>query len=110
MSTAYANCDRLRITEEVYPPPVQPERIIEASEWMDESLMNLMTPSMIKDKPNTYIYTKSIAEAMVIKECKDMPCSIVRPSIIVASWKEPFPGWIDMSIGIIRILFLLFNK
>ncbi|CAF0861131.1 unnamed protein product [Brachionus calyciflorus] len=99
VSTAYANCDRPRITEEVYPPPVQPEKIIEAAEWMDDSLINLITPSIIKNRPNTYTYTKAIAESLIIKECKEMPCCIVRPSIIGGSWKEPFAGWIDNFNG-----------
>lgn len=99
MSTAYANCERSRVTEEVYPPPVQPEKILEAAEWMDDGLLNLITPSIIKNKPNTYTYTKSIAESLVIKECKEIPCCIVRPSIIGCSWKEPIPGWIDNFNG-----------
>jgi len=28
-----------------------------------------------------------------------MPLAIVRPSIVGASWKEPFPGWIDNLNG-----------
>jgi fatty acyl-CoA reductase len=29
-----------------------------------------------------------------------MPCVIVRPSIIGASWQEPFPGWVDGFNGL----------
>ena len=31
-STAYANCDRQYIEELVYPPPVQPQKVIDAIE------------------------------------------------------------------------------
>ena len=49
--------------------------------------------------PNTYAYTKAIAESLIIQECKDIPTCIVRPSIVGASWREPFPGWIDNFNG-----------
>lgn len=99
VSTAYANCDRLHVSEVVYNPPVQPEKIIEAVDWIEEDLVKLLTPKVIKLRPNTYTYTKAIAEALVLQECKDLPCTIVRPSIVGASWKEPFPGWIDNFNG-----------
>ena len=54
---------------------------------------------MIQLRPNTYTYTKAIAETLVVQECKDLPCTIVRPSIVGASWREPFPGWIDNFNG-----------
>lgn len=99
VSTAYANCDRQEINEIVYNPPVPPEKIIEAVNWIEEDLVKLLTPKVIRKRPNTYTYTKAIAESLVIQECHNMPCTIVRPSIVGASWKEPFPGWIDNFNG-----------
>jgi fatty acyl-CoA reductase len=95
VSTAYANCDRVHISETVYNPPVKPEKLIEAVEWLDEDVINYLTPKVLKSKPNTYTYTKAIAEYLVIQECKNIPCAIIRPSIIGATWREPFPGWVD---------------
>lgn len=99
VSTAYANCDRQHISEVVYNPPVQPDKIIEAVDWIEEDLVKLLTPKVIKLRPNTYTYTKAIAESLIIQECKDIPTTIVRPSIVGASWREPFPGWIDNFNG-----------
>jgi fatty acyl-CoA reductase len=45
--------------------------------------------------PNTYTLTKSVAEHMLVEQRGDVPLSIVRPSIVSASWRKPFPGWID---------------
>ncbi len=59
----------------------------------------MLTPKVIKKRPNTYTYTKAIAESLIIQECKEIPCTIVRPSIVGASWREPFPGWIDNFNG-----------
>lgn len=100
VSTAYANCDRQHISEVVYNPPVQPDKIIEAVNWVEEDLMKLLTPKVIKKRPNTYTYTKAIAESLLVQECLGkIPFTIVRPSIVGASWKEPFPGWIDNFNG-----------
>lgn len=33
------------------------------------------------DRPNTYTFTKALAEDMLIKECGNLPVAIVRPSI-----------------------------
>ncbi len=82
VSTAYANCDRMHISEVVYNSPVQPEKIIEAVDWIEEDLVKLLTPKVIQLRPNTYTYTKAIAETLVFQECKDfIPCAIIRPSI-----------------------------
>ncbi len=45
--------------------------------------------------PNTYTLTKCIAEHLLSERAGDVPLRIVRPSIISATWREPFPGWID---------------
>jgi fatty acyl-CoA reductase len=49
--------------------------------------------------PNTYTLTKCLAEHLLIERRGDVPLSIVRPSIISASWRYPFPGWIDSMAG-----------
>lgn len=45
--------------------------------------------------PNTYTLTKCLSEHLLMERRGDVPLSIVRPSIVSASWKHPFPGWID---------------
>lgn len=59
--------------------------------WMDDGLVNDITPKLIGDRPNTYIYTKALAEYVVQQEGAKLNVAIVRPSIVGASWKEPFP-------------------
>lgn len=58
---------------------------------MDEELVSLLTPKLIGERPNTYTYTKALAEYLVQQEAGDLNVAIVRPSIVGASWKEPFP-------------------
>lgn len=59
--------------------------------WMDDELVSAMTPKLIGKRPNTYTFTKALAEYMVQQEAGDLNVAIIRPSIVGASWKEPFP-------------------
>lgn len=59
--------------------------------WMDEDLVSTLTPKLIRQHPNTYTYTKALAEYLVQQEANNLNVAIVRPSIVGASWKEPFP-------------------
>ncbi|XP_031438737.1 fatty acyl-CoA reductase 1 [Clupea harengus] len=99
ISTAYANCNRRHIDEIIYPPPVEPKKLIDSLEWMDDSIVRDITPRLIGDRPNTYTYTKALAECVVQQERGKINVAIIRPSIVGASWQEPFPGWIDNFNG-----------
>ena len=100
VSTAYSNSDRKEIDEIVYPPKAPPKHIIDLCEWMSADMQNMITPKLLDGSPNKYVFTKSLAENLIVEECGDMPVAIVRPSIVTASWKEPFPGWAENLIGI----------
>lgn len=99
VSTAYCNCNRGEIEETVYPMSRDPRQVIEAMNWMDDDLVTAITPQLLGDRPNTYTYTKALAENILLDECGSLPVAIVRPSIVVASWKEPLPGWVDNLNG-----------
>ncbi|XP_043944137.1 fatty acyl-CoA reductase 2 isoform X2 [Protopterus annectens] len=99
ISTAYANCNRRQIDEVIYALPVDPKKLIDSVEWMDESIIREITPQLIGDWPNTYTYTKALAEYIIQQDCGKMNVAIIRPSIVGASWQEPFPGWIDNFNG-----------
>lgn len=95
VSTAYCNCDREEVNEVIYPPPYDPEKIIQCMEWMEDDLVQALTPKLIGSRPNTYTFTKALAESMLIKECGNLPVAIVRPSIVLSSIREPVAGWVD---------------
>lgn len=99
MSTAYANCNRYEVDECLYPSPVSPQKVIDLCDWMNEEMLTAITPSLLGDRPNTYTYTKAMAETLLVNECGSLPVAIVRPSIVTASWREPLPGWVDNLNG-----------
>ena len=43
--------------------------------------------------PNTYTYTKSLAESLIAKHGNGLPIAIVRPAIVETSVTKPFRGW-----------------
>ena len=63
------------------------------------------TEEIINGFPNSYCYTKRMAEELMVKMAK-VPLVIIRPSIIAASYEEPFPGWTD-SFGLLGSLYTL---
>ncbi|KAF0294751.1 putative fatty acyl-CoA reductase [Amphibalanus amphitrite] len=99
VSTAYANCDREVIDEMVYPSPADPRKVMDTVEWLDEDVIADMTPRLLGNRPNTYTFTKALAESLIVSEKGNLPVTIVRPSIVTCAWKEPLPGWIDNFNG-----------
>ena len=43
--------------------------------------------------PNTYTYTKSLAESLIANHGAGLPIAIVRPAIVETSVAKPFRGW-----------------
>ena len=43
--------------------------------------------------PNTYTFTKSLAESLIAKHGAGLPIAIVRPSIVETAVTKPFRGW-----------------
>ncbi|KAM3955679.1 putative fatty acyl-CoA reductase CG8306 isoform 1-T2 [Aphomia sociella] len=99
VSSAYVNSYLTEAHEKVYEAPEDVEKVISLVESKtDEELLELES-KLLKTHPNTYTFTKHLAEHEVVK-CTDLfPCTIVRPTMIVASWKEPIPGWTCSKVG-----------
>jgi nucleoside-diphosphate-sugar epimerase len=50
-------------------------------------------------KPNSYVYTKGLAEQICESYKNQIPITIVRPSIVVGTELEPIEGWNDNFNG-----------
>lgn len=59
--------------------------------WMNDGMIKEVTPALLEKRPNTYTFTKSLAESLLFKRKYDMPIAVFRPSIVGASLKEPMP-------------------
>ena len=43
--------------------------------------------------PNTYTFSKSLAESLLVRNGAGLPIAIVRPAIVESSTTQPFRGW-----------------
>lgn len=98
-STTYVNAPRfkLEIKEKLYSPPFDCDVLVDKIYQMTDEEAELSTPSIIgrTQHPNTYTFTKFLAEHILMKEKDKLPLAIVRPCIIGAAMTYPLPGWVD---------------
>ncbi|KDR09346.1 hypothetical protein L798_15114, partial [Zootermopsis nevadensis] len=99
VSSAFAQCPIKHIEEKFYPVPLQCQEVLQLVDLLDEDVLSIMTPMILRDWPNTYALTKSIAEDTVREFGKGLPIAVVRPSIVISTAREPFPGWINNIYG-----------
>ncbi|KAG5891613.1 hypothetical protein JTB14_037127 [Gonioctena quinquepunctata] len=104
VSTSYCHCDVTELEEKLYSSPQDPRKMLDLVKWMDHELLEVLTPTLLKNSPNTYSYTKSLTEQLVSEYTHKLPIVITRPSIVVAAYKEPIPGWVDNLNGPTGIL------
>lgn len=81
VSTAYANCNRHQIDEKFYKVALTGENSLKLAECLDEKTLDAITPEIIKDWPNTYTFTKCLAEDLVRTQSKGLPVAVFRPAI-----------------------------
>ena len=65
---------------------------------MDNDTIDILTPKLIAGRPNTYTYTKALAEYLLVEEGHDLPIAVIRPSIVGSSLQEPFEVCIDVGL------------
>jgi len=107
VSTCYTNATRhsgTDIREKVYPINFDPYEIIKEVTAMTPEEADKATPHIIGQHPNSYTFSKMIAEHIVLEEKENIPLCIVRPSIIGGSHKFPVEGWVDSYIGAAGLL------
>ncbi|XP_052125760.1 fatty acyl-CoA reductase 1-like isoform X1 [Frankliniella occidentalis] len=115
ISTAYTNTNLRRIEERLYPTELDWRTVISAVENADTAnTMDLLGHKLIGFHPNTYTFSKALAEQVMADAAATLPVVIVRPSIVVGAVKEPLPGWLDnlnspasmwaaVNMGVLRV-------
>ncbi|XP_073829422.1 fatty acyl-CoA reductase wat-like [Musca autumnalis] len=103
VSTAYSHPNLKVIDEKIYSPYADWRNMIKLAETCDVDTLNILFPQIAPSHPNTYTFTKSLAEHVVNDHRHTLPVVIVRPSIVISSYEEPMPGWIDNFNGPIGI-------
>ncbi|KAK9875977.1 hypothetical protein WA026_011078 [Henosepilachna vigintioctopunctata] len=99
VSTAYVNPLEDVLHEQYYPPPADPYEVLNSINWIKEDSMGKVTKELLGDIPNTYTFTKALAEALVYDQMKKLPAIIMRPSVVLPIYKDPLPGWCNNLQG-----------
>lgn len=81
VSTAFAHCNHRYIQERFYHSAITGENACKLGECLDEHTLNELTATIIKGYPNTYTYTKVLAEDIVQNYAEKLPVTIFRPGI-----------------------------
>jgi hypothetical protein len=108
ISTCYVNSDKLgHIEEEIYEVEEDAEEMIEGLLKLPPDELESRTKEILGALPNTYVFTKGAVERIIQKHRpKDKTISIVRPSIIGAALRDPYPGWVE-NVTASSAIFLL---
>lgn len=65
----------------MYETKDNPRDVIEVAKWLNAEALEAATPKIIAPHPNTYTYSKRLAESLVASEADNLPVCIIRPSI-----------------------------
>ncbi|KZS20143.1 Fatty acyl-CoA reductase 1 [Daphnia magna] len=103
VSTTFNNLENKEIAEEIYPASVDPQKLVDLIDSMDDLLLASITKQLVGKCPNVYAYTKALGEKILRnlteREEHKLLIVIVRPSIVTGAIQEPLAGWIDNFNG-----------
>ncbi|KAH8394392.1 hypothetical protein KR222_001129 [Zaprionus bogoriensis] len=99
VSTTYSNPSEIEVEERVYPPYADWRTTVKLAETYDEETLDILNLKYGNFQPNTYTFTKSLAEHVANDYKDQLPIFIFRPSIVISTLEEPVPGWADNFNG-----------
>lgn len=74
---------------------MDPTQITSLVDTLNEDLVDSITSKLVGTRPNTYTFTKALAEYWLKENKGNLPLVIVRPSIVLSSIYGPLKGWVD---------------
>ncbi|KAJ8954243.1 hypothetical protein NQ318_005839 [Aromia moschata] len=106
--------------EKLYDPPADPHEVLNSISWIKEDTMRNFTKNLLGDIPNSYTFSKALAESLVYERLGKIPFIITRPAIVVPTYRDPFPGWcnslngpmglfVGAGKGVIRSMYMDYN-
>ncbi|CAG2120501.1 unnamed protein product, partial [Medioppia subpectinata] len=70
-STAYSHCQRQDVDEKLYKVNTNPSELLKMAEWLPSATLDQLSLHLMEGRPNTYTYTKALAEQLVEYECQE---------------------------------------
>lgn len=93
VSTAYVQPHREGPLPQALQPLPQPAADVLAA--LENGRMSEAQALALCGHPNTYTFTKCLAEHLLLARRRRVPLTLLRPSIISVAQRFPHPGWID---------------
>jgi fatty acyl-CoA reductase len=107
VSTAFSHLHAKHLEEIAYAAPADAQEMIEVAEkFSEDEVEAMLSRYLCESVPNTYVFTKSLSETLVVKAYEDLklPAVIVRPAIILQMYQSPIPGWTDNLYNITGVM------
>ncbi|XP_011865824.1 PREDICTED: putative fatty acyl-CoA reductase CG5065 isoform X2 [Vollenhovia emeryi] len=99
VSTIYSNFNMKHVEERVYTYPIDYKDIISFVHTLSENEMEEKMTKIVSQWPNTYTFTKAMAERLLRDEGQGLPIGIFRPGTVSTTANEPLIGWTDNKYG-----------
>ncbi|CAG7717644.1 unnamed protein product [Allacma fusca] len=109
VSTAFCMHHDTPLEEKVYETNIGPLEAWKSFQNMSQECLQSLTKTILEEKPNSYSYSKYMAENLVESFKDQIPVCVVRPGAILGAYKEPFLGWSNTSSSISRYYHMLFS-
>jgi fatty acyl-CoA reductase len=98
VSTAYVQPHRDGpLPQALLPLPQEAEQLLAA---LNDGRLSEADALALCGHPNTYTFTKCLAEHLLLARRQRVPVTLLRPSIISVAQQFPHPGWIDSSAAL----------
>ncbi|XP_033169756.1 fatty acyl-CoA reductase wat [Drosophila mauritiana] len=108
VSTFYSNPYLTRVEPKYYSSPMDWRlclRLID--DVADDGMLNALTRKLIVGFPNTYTFTKNLAESLVNDYRHRLPVIVYRPSIVLFAVDDPSPGFSPSLMGAMGLFALV---
>ncbi|KPJ19648.1 Fatty acyl-CoA reductase 1 [Papilio machaon] len=99
VSTAYSNSHLAHVEERFYPCAADTDRLQLDLDNMTDAQIDEMLPTILGEWPNTYTFTKALAEKELRLHAGVIPLGVFRPAIVTSTAKEPLKCWLDNMYG-----------
>ncbi|XP_017034883.1 fatty acyl-CoA reductase wat [Drosophila kikkawai] len=100
VSTFYSNPYLKRVEPKYYSSPMDWRLCLRLlDEVPDDKMLNALTRKLIVGFPNTYTFTKNLAESLVNDYRHRLPLIVYRPSIVLFALDDPSPGFSPSLMG-----------
>ncbi|XP_055842635.1 fatty acyl-CoA reductase 1-like [Episyrphus balteatus] len=106
-STFFSNPDVAYIEDKVYPAIFNWKtamNLLNSEHDQMEPVLDAIESKVIQGFPNTYVFTKHLAEQLVNDYRHKLPVAIFRPSIVTTAFQEPEPGFTESMTGVMGLL------